>query len=143
MLARADRGEPGRVAAAPAATTGPAHAAVLYICAAPGTLIPGLAAQRAETEGHAYARDHGLTITETINDPYGPPDPCRRPGWRRVRELAETGAIDTVIARWPSSIAPDQASELRHHEIAWLRDHGTRLHYTWEPLATTDNDGTS
>ncbi|WP_326615096.1 hypothetical protein OIE62_22885 [Streptomyces scopuliridis] len=24
----------------------------------------------------------------------------------------------------------DQASELRHREIRWLRDHGTRVHYS-------------
>jgi hypothetical protein len=114
--------------------------AVLYVCAERGTLTPGLAAERAEEEGRAYAQEHRLTILEVIRDEYGEPDPCHREGWKRVRELAESGAAAVVIARWPACIAPERSNELRYREIRWLREHGARLRYSWEPLATVGGD---
>ncbi|MDG9709635.1 hypothetical protein [Streptomyces sp. DH10] len=113
-------------------------AAVLYVCARRGKLTPGLAAERAEEEGQSFAQERGLTITEVVKDEYGEPDPCRRTGWLRVRELAEAGEVATVIVRWPSSIAPEASSELRYRETRWLREHGVRVRYTWEPLVATD-----
>lgn len=74
----------------------PATSAVLYVCAERGATMPGLAAQRAEGEGHAFARHHGLTITEVVTDRYGVPDPCRREGWQRIRSLARAGAVTAV-----------------------------------------------
>ncbi|MGW0856832.1 hypothetical protein [Streptomyces sp. NPDC002690] len=109
---------------------------VLYVCAdrAPGE--PGEAAQRARTEGQTFARERGLTIAEVVTDTYGEPDPARRRGWRRVRQLAQTGHVAAVLVRWPSAIAPESARELRHREAAWLRDQGVRVRYTWAPLST-------
>ncbi|MEK8144746.1 hypothetical protein NKH18_33280 [Streptomyces sp. M10(2022)] len=108
---------------------------VLYVCAdrAPGA--PGAATQRAQTEGHAFAQERGLTIAEVITDTYGEPDPARRRGWQRVRQLAQTGHVTAVLVRWPSAIAPECASELRHREAAWLHDQGVRVRYTWAPLS--------
>lgn len=108
---------------------------MLYVCAERGRLLPALAADRAETEGRAYATADGLRITDLITDPYGDPDPVRRPGWRLVRVLAQTGAMDTVIARWPAAIAPDTAADLRHRETRWLHDHEVQVRYSWAPLA--------
>lgn len=110
--------------------------AVLYVCAERSKLTPGLAAERAEDEGHAFAQARGLRITEVITDPYGDPHPCHREGWMRVRELVESAAIGVVIVRWPACIAPDSSHELRHREIRWLQDHGVRVRYSWEPLSS-------
>ncbi|MEU9752237.1 hypothetical protein AB0D90_03755 [Streptomyces althioticus] len=107
--------------------------AVLYVCADRGTLMPDLAATRAEEEGRAYADRRDLTITEVITDPYGDPDPARRTGWQRVRELAQQGGIEAVVVRWPTVIAPGNAAQ---HETLWLSDHGVRVHYSWPPLTS-------
>ncbi|MEU3733708.1 hypothetical protein AB0E81_30560 [Streptomyces sp. NPDC033538] len=115
-------------------------AAVLYVCADRGTLMPGLAAERAKEEGHAFARRRGLTITEVVTDEFGELDPGRRAGWQRVRDLAEAGAIATVLVRWPAGIAPEGAHELRHREIAWLQELGVRVRYTWAPLASSNGE---
>jgi hypothetical protein len=129
---------PQENAAAPAVPD-PA-ATVLYVCADRGTTMPGLAAQRAEEEGRAFAQEHGLTITEVVTDEYGEPDPCHRDGWQRVRELAATGAVASVLVRWPSAIAPESSSECRYHETIWLQEHGVQVHYTWAPLAATSGE---
>jgi hypothetical protein len=55
--------------------------------------------------------------------------------WRRVRQLAESTEIGTVIVRWPVSIAPDHAHDLRHREINELLRQGVRVLYSWPPLA--------
>ncbi|MFI1507584.1 hypothetical protein [Streptomyces sp. NPDC020597] len=103
-------------------------------------MTPSLAAERAEAEGKSLAEAHGLTITEVISDPYGEPDPCKREGWARVRELVESGSADVVIVRWPSSVAPDHSPDLRHREIGWLQERGVRLRYSWAPLASTGGE---
>ncbi|MEU9774542.1 hypothetical protein [Streptomyces sp. NPDC047968] len=109
--------------------------AVLYVCADRGTLMPHLAAERAEEEGRAFADRHGLMVTEVITDEFGEPDPVRRGGWQRVRELARAGTVTAVLVRWPASIAPEVAHEFRCREATWLRQHGVRVCYTWAPLA--------
>jgi hypothetical protein len=131
-------GIPQKEATAPAVPD-PA-AAVLYVCADRGTLMPGLAAERAEEEGHAFAQQRGLTITEVVTDEFGEPEPGHREGWQRVRDLAKAGAVATVLVRWPASIAPEGAHELRHRETAWLRERGVRVRYTWAPLASTNGE---
>ncbi|MEV6029033.1 hypothetical protein [Streptomyces sp. NPDC052036] len=110
------------------------------MCAERGSSLPTLAAERAETEGRALATARGLTITELINDPYGEPDPLRREGWLRVRNLAQTGAVGTVIVRWAAVIEPDTAHDLRYREIRWLLDHGVQLRYSWQLLAAGDGE---
>ncbi|MCX5142615.1 MULTISPECIES: hypothetical protein [unclassified Streptomyces] len=102
--------------------------------------MPGEAAQRAQTEGRAFAQERGLTIAEVVTDTYGEPDPGRRRGWRRVRQLAQTGHVTAVLVRWPSAIAPESARELRHREAAWLHDRGVRVRYTWAPLSSRTCD---
>ncbi|WP_372346026.1 hypothetical protein [Streptomyces sp. KL116D] len=113
---------------------------VLYVCAdrAPGA--PGQATQCAQTEGRAFAQERGLTISEIVTDTYGEPDPAERRGWRRVRQLVQTGHVTAVLVRWPSAIAPESAHELRHRETAWLRDHGVRVRYTWAPLSSRSGE---
>ena len=109
---------------------------VLYVCADRAPEAPGDATERAQTEGRAFARERGLTIAEVVTDTYGEPDPARRRGWRRVRQLAQTGQLTAVLVRWPSAIAPESARELRQREAAWLRDRGVRVRYTWAPLSS-------
>jgi hypothetical protein len=109
--------------------------AVLYVCAERGHQMPGLALQRAEHEGRAFAAKHGLKITEVIADLHGTADPCQREGWLRVRDVAAAGAVGVVIVRWPAVIAPDPWHELRYREIRWLMDRGVRVCYSWAPLA--------
>ncbi|GFH69181.1 hypothetical protein Srut_56950 [Streptomyces rutgersensis] len=109
--------------------------AVLYVCADRGTQMRGLAADRAESEGRAFAEQHGLTVTEVVTDAYGDPHPTRRPGWLRVRALAEAGTVSQVLVRWPAAIAPDAAREFQGREIRWLESRGARVRYTWAPLA--------
>ncbi|MEU6621885.1 hypothetical protein ABZ926_14065 [Streptomyces litmocidini] len=87
-----------------------------------------------------FAQDRGLTITEVVTDEYGEPDPARRTGWRRVRELARAGAVGEVLVRWPTAIAPESVPELRHRETRWLQEHGVRLRYTWAPLAAAGGE---
>jgi hypothetical protein len=119
-----------------AALGAPARAAsVLYVCVERGTAVPGTAAERAKQEGIAFAEDHQLAIAEVVTDDFGEPDPRKRPGWQRVRELAAAGAVTTVLLRWPTALAPDSAHEHRYQEVRWLRDHGARVLYTWAPLA--------
>lgn len=126
---------PDQVAAATVSARPAAETAVLYVCAERGMQTPGLAAERAETEGRAYAQEHRLTILDVIQDEFGEPDPCNRDGWKRVRELVESGAVAVVIVRWPACIAPERSHELRYREVRWLREHGARVRYSWEPLA--------
>ncbi|MFD5037455.1 hypothetical protein ACFWMX_23890 [Streptomyces sp. NPDC058378] len=110
---------------------------VLYVCADRAPEVHGDATERARTEGRAFARERGLTIAEVVTDTYGEPDPARRRGWRRVRQLAQTGQLTAVLVRWPSAIAPESARELRQREAAWLRDRGVRVQYTWAPLSSS------
>jgi hypothetical protein len=112
-------------------------AAVLYVCADRGTMMPSLAAQRAEEEGRAFAQMRGLRITEVITDQFGEPDPARRKGWQRVRELAAAGEVASVLVRWPAAIAPESSAEYRYRESNWLREQGVSVRYTWAPLAAT------
>ncbi|MEV5339447.1 hypothetical protein AB0K93_13300 [Streptomyces sp. NPDC052676] len=121
-------------------TAAPAAAAVLYVCAERGKLNTGLVAERAEEEGNAFAQEHGLTIVETVQDEYGEPDPCRRPGWQRVREPAESGAAAVVITRWSACLAPERSHDLRHCEGRWLRQRGVRVRYLWAPLAKSGGE---
>lgn len=109
---------------------------VLYVCAERARGVHGGATQRARTEGHTYAQERGLAIAEVVTDTYGEPDPARRSGWQRVRQLAETGHVTAVLVRWPSTIAPEPAHELRHREVAWLHDQGVHVRYTWAPLSS-------
>ncbi|MEV7277008.1 hypothetical protein [Streptomyces sp. NPDC093111] len=116
--------------------SGAAQAAVLYVCAERGgRLQPNLAVERAESEGRMFAELHGLTLVETITDTSGEPDPRLRDGWPRVRELAVTGRVATVIVRWPATISTEHSHELRAREIKWLQGHGTTVRYSWPPLA--------
>ncbi|MFE1950047.1 MULTISPECIES: recombinase family protein [Streptomyces] len=113
---------------------------VLYVCADRTPGLPGPATQCARTEGHAFARERGMTIAEVVTDTYGEPDPARRTGWRRVKQLVQTGDVTAVLVRWPSAIAPESAHELRHRETDWLRDHGVRVRYTWAPLTARSGE---
>ncbi|MEU2159432.1 recombinase family protein, partial [Streptomyces sp. NPDC019396] len=106
-------------------------AAVVYVCAVRSSTAPTLAEERAEAEGMERAVELGLRVVELITDEYGTADPGDRDGWRRVRALAESGDIVAVIVRWPTVIAPESVHELRYREIAWLRDHGVRVCYSW------------
>lgn len=108
---------------------------VLYVCADRTPSARGEATERAQREGQTFAQERGLRIAEVVTDTYGEPDPARRRGWRRVRQLAQTGHVTAVLVRWPSAIAPECARELRHREAAWLRDQGVRVRYTWAPLS--------
>ncbi|MEW1655868.1 hypothetical protein [Streptomyces sp. NPDC093707] len=107
--------------------------AVLYICATRSGQPLSLAEQRAVEEGHSFAEKHGLYITAQISDPYGEPNPCRRSGWLRVREMAERGEVGVVLTRWPSAVSC--LSELRYPELDYLGRHGTQLFFTWAPLS--------
>ncbi|WP_254404872.1 hypothetical protein [Streptomyces sp. AC627_RSS907] len=131
-------GTPQEEAAAPAVPD--PVAAVLYVCADRGTLMPSLAAERAEEEGRTFAQRRGLTITEVVTDEFGEPDPSHRAGWQRVRALAEAGVVGAVLFRWPASIAPEGAHEFRYRETAWLQEHGVRVRYTWAPLSSTGGE---
>src|SRR6195952_47907 len=91
---------------------------VLYVCADRAPTAPGASTQRAQTEGQAFAQERGLTIAEVVTDTYGEPDPVQRRGWRRVRQLVQTGHVTAVLVRWPNAIAPESAHELRHRETA-------------------------
>ncbi|MGC9478834.1 hypothetical protein ACP4I1_32425 [Streptomyces sp. WG4] len=113
-------------------------ATVLYVCADRGTMMPGLAAKRAQEEGRAFAQEHGLVIAEVITDEFGEPDPARRDGWQRVRALAAAGAVASVLVRWPAAIAPESSSEYRYRESRWLQEHGVRVRYTWAPLVALE-----
>ncbi|MEU3862906.1 hypothetical protein AB0F03_37445 [Streptomyces sp. NPDC028722] len=133
MMSRAGSTQEKKAPARAIATT----TAALYVCVQQGKQMTSLAAERAETEGRAYARAHGLAISEVIKDPYGEPAPSRRVGWTRIRELVESGTIGVVITRWPAAIAPDAFHEARHREVRWLQDHRVQVHYSWAPLAAT------
>ncbi|MFF7183019.1 hypothetical protein [Streptomyces sp. NPDC008121] len=113
-----------------------AKAAALYVCAERSRRIqPALPIERAEEEGLAFAALHRLDLVESITDPFGEPDPQQRAGWLRVRELAETGRVATVIVRWPAAISPEHSHEFRAREIAWLKARATTVRYSWPPLA--------
>ncbi|MFJ3673657.1 hypothetical protein ACIPSE_45170 [Streptomyces sp. NPDC090106] len=138
-----------RLASAEATMTRPAQqtsaapdptAALLYVCVERAQPTSSLAAERARTEGMAYAQDRGLTITEVIIDPYGEPDPGQREGWCQVRERAASGTVGVVIARWPACIAPYTATDLRHREISRLHDAGVHVRYSWAPLAAAGGE---
>ncbi|MGD3105521.1 hypothetical protein [Streptomyces sp. YGL11-2] len=113
--------------------------AVLYVCATRSGQPLGLAEQRAVEEGHSFAEKHGLRIKAQISDPYGEPNPCRRSGWLRVREMAERGEIGAVLTRWPNAVSP--VSELRNPELDYLGRHGAQLFFTWAPLSAVAGGG--
>ncbi|MFD3561182.1 hypothetical protein ACIPWY_21890 [Streptomyces sp. NPDC090032] len=113
---------------------------VLYVCADRAQGARGAATQCAQTEGQAFAQERGLAIAEVVTDTYGEPDPARRRGWRRVRQLVQTGHVTAVLVRWPSAIAPESAHELRNRETVWLHDHGVRVRYTWGPLSSKSDE---
>lgn len=118
----------------------PTPPVVLYVCAdrAPGASRP--ATRCAQAEGHAFAEERGLTIAEVVTDTFGEPDPALRRGWRRVRQLVQSGRVTAVLVRWPSAIAPESAHELRRRETTWLNDHGVRVRYTWAPLSSLSGE---
>ncbi|MEU1266693.1 hypothetical protein ACPC27_32610 [Streptomyces cellulosae] len=118
-------------------TEGAPLRAVLYVCAERGLVNPTPGAERAEQVGRAFAAARGVTIVETVTDPFGQPDPMCRKGWRRVRvrELARRGETDMVIVRWPTAIAPGHVQDLRHREVNQLRKQGVGVRYSWAPLA--------
>ncbi|WP_221500626.1 DUF6420 family protein [Streptomyces griseomycini] len=80
-------------------------------------------------EPAAAARN--ITITETVTDPCGQPDPLPRKGCRRVREPVKWGAMDMAIVRWPTAIAPNWSHELRHCEIIELHKQGVSVRCSW------------
>ncbi|MFD7232829.1 hypothetical protein [Streptomyces sp. NPDC059881] len=107
------------------------------MCVERSLTAPNLAHERAEQEGSTFARAHGLAVVETVTDPFGEaPDPMDREVWRRVRELAEAGAVSTVIVRWPAMLAPESRHELRHREANALAERGVTIRYSWPPLAS-------
>lgn len=104
-------------------------------------MMPGLAAQRAQEEGQRYVHENGLVLAELVTDRYGVADPQRRPGWRRVRELAATGRITWLVVRWPAVIAPLSAMRAREREVCWLTERGVKVRYSWAPLAALQGCG--
>ncbi|MFD9816085.1 hypothetical protein [Streptomyces sp. NPDC059080] len=106
--------------------------AVLYVCATRPGQLRGLAEERAVEEGLRFAEKHSLCVTVQISDPYGEPNPCGRPGWLRVREMAERGEVGVVLTRWPNAVSPTPG--LRHPELDHLVSHGVQLFFTWAPL---------
>ncbi|MFJ6747985.1 hypothetical protein ACIQNI_07285 [Streptomyces sp. NPDC091266] len=115
--------------------------AVLYICAARSQDTPGLAVQRAEQEGRDFADHRGLHIGVEITDPFGEPDPQKRSGWMRVREMAERGEVEVVITRWPNALSP--VSEWRYPELDHLGRHGAQLLFSWAPLGAMVGGGST
>ncbi|MCF3143777.1 hypothetical protein [Streptomyces platensis] len=113
--------------------------AVLYICAQRSQEAPGLAQQRAQEEGRKFADQHGLEVVAEIADPYGEPNPQKRSGWMRVREMAERRLAKTVITRWPNALSPDH--ELRYPELDHLGRHGCQVQFSWAPLAVYTGGG--
>ncbi len=100
--------------------------AVLYL-----RVEPGDEPNPAEDEARAFADKRGLTVADVVTDPYGEPDPRRRAGWQRVRDMAARGEIGTVVVRLPSCIAPERSHELRYREMRWLLDRGVRVRFSW------------
>jgi hypothetical protein len=107
--------------------------AVIYLRVEPGR-EPGTA----EDEARAFADERGLTVADVVTDPYGEPDPGRRAGWQRVRDMAARGDIGTVVVRLPSCIAPEHSHELRYREMRWLLGHGVRVRFSWPALTLPD-----
>lgn len=108
--------------------------AVLYVCAARPRSTQE-AEDIAREEGARFAADHGLTIVATVIDPFGTAEPQAREGWQRVRAMAARFQIETVITRWPASIAPDRGRETRCAEIAALQSNGVSVRYSWRTSA--------
>lgn len=106
--------------------------AVLYLPAAQ---------EEASEEGHAFAEARGLDIIADIQDQGDQVIPQKRPGWCHVRDLAAQGTVSTVVMRWPDVLSPDH--ELRYEETAFLREHGVRVLYSWQPLTAANGGGAS
>ncbi len=124
----------------PTAATG--TAAVLYVCADRDQWRResgrSEAEDQARDEGHAYAAAHGLDIVATYDDPYGEPDPDRRPGWCAMRARLALGDVRAVITRWPAAVAPDSHHETRFAALRDLQDRGITVAWTWEFLAAEE-----
>ncbi|MQS37538.1 hypothetical protein FFZ77_18465 [Streptomyces katsurahamanus] len=112
---------------------------MLYVCSERSPNAPGLAEERAVEEGHAFAERHALCVLAEITDPYGEPDPAMRTGWLRVRAMAESRDVSTVIVRWPNAISPDP--DLRQGEITRFQEHGVRVLFSWAPLSAREAGG--
>ncbi|MFI9081950.1 hypothetical protein ACIGW8_36860 [Streptomyces sioyaensis] len=114
--------------AAPTGTTG-TTAAALYLCCRRDRHRDD-SEDRARVEGQEYAEQHGLTIIDTIRDPYGQEhDPTQRPGWQHVMKLAEAGDIAFVLTRWPACVSPQH--EQAYEADQTLRRYGAQVRYTW------------
>ncbi|MFJ6752227.1 hypothetical protein ACIQNI_29200 [Streptomyces sp. NPDC091266] len=112
--------------------------AVLYICAERSE-VSKLGTKRAADEGRAFADRHSLWIVDEITDPYGEPIPWKRSGWAQIREMAEDGAMEVAIVRWPNALSPQPA--LRSPELDYLGRHGVQVRFSWAPLALLAGGG--
>ncbi|MFI8194117.1 hypothetical protein ACIF8T_36165 [Streptomyces sp. NPDC085946] len=77
-----------------------------------------------------------IAVIETVTDPYGQPDPLSREDRQRVRQPAKRGRIEMVIARWPTSIAPNRSRDLRYCEIIEPHKQGVSVRCSRAPLRT-------
>lgn len=47
--------------------------------------------------------------------------------------MADAGDIAAVITRWPNCVSPEH--EPRYPEIAWLKERGVSVLFSWAPLS--------
>ncbi|MFI9357057.1 hypothetical protein ACWGLP_06495 [Streptomyces lydicus] len=118
-------------------STIPDRSAVVYICirrSTPANTADAAAEERAAEEARSYADRHGLTIVRTITDPYGEVDPMQRPGWQRLRRVAEVGEFHTVLVRWTAAISP--VCKYVSAAAKDLADLGMQIACTWGTSAS-------
>lgn len=115
------------------------------------TTTPPHPAQQGRTDGHGHEQKHLVRESRPAAHRGQHQGEQERPGHtsqpaRHETRPPETAALPlgeptaVVLVRWPVVIAPESRHEDRYQQVAWLRELGVSVRYTWAPLAASNGE---